>query len=139
MLGVRETRHIEGEYVLTADDLKQCKVPDSTILIVSNAMDQHSNDGGGSFINLDGRYYSSPYETLVPKKIDNLLVAGRAISADSIAVSSIKMMPNCMGMGQAAGTAAAMAVRLNKTPKQIDVLALREKLKKQNVFLGEKE
>lgn len=138
-IGIRETRHIEGLYRLTADDVINCRVPENTIAVMATNMDTHNkSDPGGTYYTLEkGPYFGVPYPCLVPKGISNLLVAGRAISADAMAGSAIRMIPCCLVFGQAAGTAAALAVRDDKTPAEVDVTMLREKLKEQGAYLGE--
>ena len=138
-IGIRETRHIEGEYKLTGDEVAACKVHPDAIACMATNMDTHNKDnpGGSFFIPKNGPYFTVPYLCLVPKGISNLLVAGRAISADAIAGSAIRMMPSCMAFGQAAGTAAAMAAAQNIAPKDVDVQILRQTLVAQGQFVGD--
>lgn len=138
VIGIRESRHIKGIKSVTGEDVKSCNVPDDTIAVMATNMDTHNNnDPGGSFYVVhNGLYYGVPYGCLVPEGLDNLLVAGRSISADEIASSSIRMIPCCFAFGQAAGTAAAKAVRENCRPQDIDVAELREKLVSQDIYLG---
>ena len=137
-IGIRETRHIEGEYKLTGDEVAACKVHEDAIACMATNMDTHNKDnpGGSFFIPKNGPYFTVPYLCLVPKGISNLLVAGRAISADAIAGSAIRMMPSCMAFGQAAGTAAAMCAAQGIAPKDVDVQALRRTLVAQGQFVG---
>ena len=138
-IGIRETRHIEGEYKLTGDEVAACKIHEDAIACMATNMDTHNKDnpGGSFFIPKNGPYFTVPYLSLVPKGISNLLVAGRAISADAIAGSAIRMMPSCMAFGEAAGTAAAMCAAQNIRPKDVDVKALRAQLVKQGAFVGD--
>ena len=137
-IGIRETRHIEGEYKLTGDEVAACKVHEDAIACMATNMDTHNKDnpGGSFFIPKNGPYFTVPYLCLVPKGISNLFVAGRAISADAIAGSAIRMMPSCMAFGQAAGTAAAMCAAQGIAPKDVDVQALRQTLVAQGQFVG---
>ncbi len=137
-IGIRETRHIEGEYKLTGDEVAACKVHEDAIACMATNMDTHNKDnpGGSFFIPKNGPFFSVPYLCLVPKGISNLLVAGRAISADAIAGSAIRMMPSCMAFGQAAGTAAAMCAAQGIAPKNVDVQVLRKTLVEQGQFVG---
>ena len=82
-----------------------------------------------------GRYYEIPYRCLLPRQIEGLLVAGRCISGTHEAHGSYRVMATCMAMGQAAGTAAALASRAGCTPRQIDVQQLRETLRDNGVTL----
>ena len=139
IIGIRETRHIEGLYRLTADDVINCRVTDDTIAVMATNMDTHNrNDPGGTYFTLEnGPYFGVPYPCLVPKGVSNLLVAGRAISADARAGAAIRMIPCCIVFGQAAGTAAALAIKDGRTPADVDVKGLRETLKEQGAFLGD--
>lgn len=137
-IGIRESRHINGLTRITADDIMSYKVPENSIAVMATNLDTHNDsDPGGSLIVLDqGSFYGVPFTCLVPQSCDNLLVAGRSISADSLASSSIRMMPCCMAFGQAAGTAAAIAVHANIFPKDIDQQALCRTLQEQGAYLG---
>ncbi len=134
---IRESRHIAGEYRLTADDLLDSRVPEDTILLAANSVDVHGRFGPKSneYIPIKGDYYGIPYRSLVPVNIDNLLIAGRCVSADSTAAGAIRVMPPCMGMGQAAGIAAAIAVKENKAPRNLDAKVVREKLIENGAYL----
>lgn len=138
-VGIRESRHILGEYVLTADDLLDGKVPQDSVFLASNSVDIHGRFGGSTTEYLtvrNGRWYGVPYRSLIPKGIDNLLVAGRCLSASSDAAGAVRVMPPCMAMGQAAGTAAAIAIKAGVTPRSIDTDDLVSTLKKDKVFLA---
>jgi len=136
-IGIRESRHIQGEYRLPVDDLLEAKVPEDSILLAANSVDVHGRFGPTSneYVAISGDYYGLPYRSLVPLKVEQLLLAGRCISADSTAAGAVRVMPPCMAMGEAAGTAAAMAVREGVTVRRIDVQKLREALKAKNVYL----
>lgn len=138
-VGIRESRHIGGEYRLTADDLLSGKVPEDSILIAANSVDVHGRFGPRSneYIPIDGKYYGIPYRSLVPLKIDNLLLAGRCLSADSTAAGAVRVMPPCMGMGQAAGVAAALSIKSEKTVRELDVNLLRKELIANGAYLGD--
>ncbi len=136
-IGIRETRHIEGEYKLTGAEVAACVRHSDAIACMATNMDTHNKDNpGGTLYPPTGLYFTVPYLCLVPKGIGNLLVAGRAISADAMAGSAIRMMPSCMAFGEAAGTAAAMCVSDGNKAKDVDVSALREKLRAQGAFVG---
>ena len=130
-VGIRESRHIRGEYRLTADDLLDAKVPEDSILVASNSVDVHGRFGPTSneYIPIKGDYYGVPYRSLVPVGVDGLLLAGRCVSADSTAAGAIRVMPPSMAMGQAAGCAAAQAVRTGVEPRNIDIAALQRTLR----------
>ena len=84
---------------------------------------------------VDGRSFQIPYRTMVPVNISNLLAAGRCISADHVAESGTRAISLCCMTGEAAGAAAAMAVRDHIAPKDVDVKALQAQLKRQNIEL----
>lgn len=137
-LGIRETRHIEGMKTLTVDQILGCEVPEDSIMLAANAVDVHGKFGPKSneYITIEeGKCYGIPYGTMIPPTFANLAVAGRAISADCEAAGAIRVMPPCMGIGQAAGTAVAMAVLGECDLRTLDVKALREKLIADKVML----
>lgn len=137
-IGIRESRRIVGEYVLTAEDLLSARKFEDCIARGSYSVDIHDPDGGGTVIKRlpPGESYDIPYRSLVPKKIDNLLVAGRPISSTHEAHSAIRVMPIAAAIGEAAGAAAALAVRNKTTPRQLDVTELRSVLLAQGANLG---
>ena len=82
-----------------------------------------------------GQNYGVPYRILVPQKVDNLLVAGRCISADRYLQASLRVMPGCYITGQAAGVAAAVCVQSNALPRQADVRDIQSRLKNMGMYL----
>ena len=129
-IGVRESRMIDGAYVLTEEDLKACtRFPDS-IALGNYDRDIHNPEGSGtSHYYFEGTdHYSVPYRSLVPQGCDNLLVAGRCISVTHEAQASIRIMPIVCCLGEAAGVAAAMAVREGLPVGAIDTDLLRARL-----------
>ena len=86
-----------------------------------------------------GTFYQIPYRCLIPKNIDNLLLAGRCISATHEACGSIRIMPCCMATGQAAGTAAALSIKKKISPRNLDISLLQKVLKEQEAYLNNKE
>lgn len=113
-VGVRETRKLEGLYRLAGQDLAQGrKFPDG-IVSCDNPIDDVMRADGGMTHNAalkKGDYYTIPFRSLLPASISNLMFAGRIVSADPLAFASVRGMPQCMAMGQATGTAAALALR----------------------------
>ncbi|HET8631777.1 MAG TPA: FAD-dependent oxidoreductase [Thermomicrobiales bacterium] len=139
-IGVRETRRIAGEYTLTLDDLATGRAFPDAIALAGYPVDLHSptGDGGGA----DGSHptadaYQIPYRCLVPLGVDNLLVAGRSISATHEALAATRVMPPCFALGEAAGTAAALALEHRTTPRRLDAALLRRALARQGAYLGE--
>ena len=138
-LGIRESRHVMGEYLLTAEDLLQGVVPEDSILVASNSVDVHGRNGANTteYRTIEnGRWYGLPLRSLIPMEIDGLIVAGRAISATSDAAGAVRVMPPCMAMGQAAGVAAALAAAGDAAPRSIDAGYVRRILLQQGAFLG---
>ncbi|MGG6310203.1 FAD-dependent oxidoreductase [Paenibacillus macerans] len=139
-VGIRETRRIQGDYVLTVDDFIGARsFPDD---IARNAyyIDIHLADHKGemTFNHLPpGQSHGVPYRILLPVGLDNVWVAGRSASSDRAVQGSLRVMPNCFAMGQAAGTAAAMAARTGDTSRGISVPQLQQTLLERDVWLGE--
>ncbi len=135
-VGVRETRKLKGIYTVTGEDLAcATKFPDG-IVCCDNPIDDVMRTSGKMTHNAmvaEGAYYTIPFRALVPKEIENLMFAGRIISADPIAFASVRGMPQCMAMGQATGTAAALALRDGVTVQQVDPQALIAALQVQRV------
>ncbi|MBI4082747.1 MAG: FAD-dependent oxidoreductase [Candidatus Lambdaproteobacteria bacterium] len=120
VLGVRETRHILGDYVLTGDDVMTGARFEDSIAADNSALDIHDVSGADTdFRSLPP--YEIPYRCLVPQGVEQLLVAGRCISVDHIAHGRARNMPACMAEGQAAGIAAAVAIRTETTVRAVDV------------------
>lgn len=129
-IGIRETRRVRGLYTLTGDDvLSARKFPDG-IARTDYPIDIHSPTGEGTVIKHvpAGDWYEIPYRCLVPQRIDNLLVASRSISSDHAAHSSLRVMPPVAGIGEAAGTAAAMCLKSGCRPADLPTERLVDKL-----------
>lgn len=137
MLGVRESRHIEGEYQITVKDVSDGVRFDDRIAVYGFGMDVHSRteeESGNFKVEVAERYYI-PYRSLIPKHCKNLLVAGKTLSCESQAVGGMRCMPAAMAMGQAAGTAASMAIIDKTEVRDISIADLQEDLRRQNVIL----
>lgn len=137
-IGIRETRRVVGDYVLTGDDVLSGRKFEDGVAKGCHELDIHGSETGHRRENIrDGGSYDIPFGCLVPKGTKNLMVAGRCLSADREAHSTARVMGSCMGMGQAAGTAAAMAREMNDYDdiRAIDVEALRARLKEQGAVL----
>ena len=137
-IGARESRMIDGEYLLTQEDLVGCVKFDDAIAAGNYDIDIHNPEGTGTshYYFPAGTWYTIPYRSLQPKNADNLLVAGRCISTTHEAQASIRIMPIVATLGQAAGTAAALAVKGGVGVKEIDPSALQELLEKNGAFIG---
>jgi len=125
-IGTRGSRRLRGEHTLTWEEMMSGVIHEDTIMISSHL--GHTNS----------REYplaSIPYRSLLPRRIDNLLVAGRCFSSDIRANNDYNWIQHCIPMGQAAGTAAALAVELGIQPRQLDHKLLQGRLLSQGVFL----
>jgi hypothetical protein len=129
-IGVRESRRIEGEYTLTADDVLHARTFDDAVARSAYPIDIHNPAGSGTTTHrlAPGTSYEIPYRCLVPKNVEDLLVAGRCISTTHEALASTRLTPTVMTLGQAAGTAAALSLHANVSPRALDAAVLRERL-----------
>jgi FAD dependent oxidoreductase len=128
-LGTQGGRRVIGEYVLGPDDMESDEVFDDTIVVLAN------NDNG----DISARHPAIciPYRCLVPLKTDGLLVACRAFSSKASVNQWFNIIPHCVAYGQAAGTAAALAVRHGIQPRRVDYRELQADLRSQGVILPE--
>jgi len=137
-IGVRETRRIVGAYVLTQDDiLAGRKFPDA-IACGAYPIDIHDPASARLVARRlpPGEYYTIPYRSLLPQGADNLIAAGRCISATHEAFAAFRVSAIVMAIAQAAGTAAALAQRSGVSPPDLPVATLRQRLHERGVFLG---
>lgn len=134
-LGIRETRRIVGHYVMTQEDVLGCRKFDDAIAVASYPIDIHRPGDEGCTLIWCGDCYDIPFRSLLPTKVENLLVAGRCISTTHEAMGAIRVMATCMAMGEAAGRAAKMAVREKVSPSKINVCRLREELVARGAYL----
>lgn len=136
-IGIRESRRVMGEYVLTAEDVLEARHFEDGIACASYDIDIHNPSGTGTVIKRlkEGTYYKIPYRCLVPKGVGNLIVASRCISSTHEAHSSLRVMPIVWSIGQAGGTAASMCVKKKITPVAVDAGELRKLLVSQGAFV----
>ena len=129
-IGVRESRKLKGVYVLTETDLANFVEFEDTIALGNYEIDIHNPSGTGTeIIKIPAdKYYQIPYRSLIPKEYDNMLVAGRCLSATHRAHSAVRIMPICACLGEAAGAAISIANKTTKNIQNIDIKALRELL-----------
>lgn len=128
VLGVRETRNIQGEYTLTGADATEGRFFEDSIAADSSALDIH--EPKGTDVDFRGlRPYEIPYRCLLPLKVEQLLVAGRCISADHVAHGRSRNMPACMATGQAAGIAAALAIEQRRRVRDVPVGTIQDVLR----------
>jgi len=137
-IGVRETRRVYGQYRLTREDcLSARKFPDAVGACGAPIEDHHAGSDTKWQYLPDGMTYDIPYRSLVPQKVGGLLVAGRCFSATHDAHASCRSMAQTMTMGQAAGTAAALAIQGDVLPGELDVALLQERLLQMGAKFGE--
>lgn len=136
-IGVRESRRILGAYTLTQEDLLALTKFEDGIAACNYDIDIHDPAGGGTSHHYfaPGTYYTVPYRALIPQDSENLLVAGRCISATHEAQASLRIMPVCCNLGEAAGIAAALACESGCSVGRIDVSRLRARLRQNGAFI----
>ncbi|WP_054027333.1 FAD-dependent oxidoreductase [Bacillus sp. FJAT-28004] len=135
-IGVRETRKIEGHYTLSEEDvINGRKFADSIACCAAPIEDHHPGEGTRWAYVLDGGHYHIPYRCLVPTALRNVIVAGRCLSATHGAQASARNSAQAMAMGQAAGTAAALAAKAKSNFADLDIEAVRRKLKEQHAII----
>jgi len=129
-IGIRESRRIVGAYTLTADDVVNARTFPDAIARSAYPIDIHNPSGAGTTTRrlAPGASYEIPYRCLVPRELEGVLVAGRCISTTHEALASTRLTPTVMTLGQAAGTAAAAAVRAGVALRAVDTDGLRAAL-----------
>ena len=136
MLGIRESRRIMGDYILNADDLIIGKVFEDAIAMGGYHIDIHRPKG--TWVESHNvRAYTIPLRSLIAKGVNGLLMAGKCISATHEAIASTRVIPICMAQGEAAGTAAALAIKSDINVRQLNISKLQKQLNVQNVEFGQ--
>jgi hypothetical protein len=136
-IGVRETRRVQGEYRLTREDVLSAKQFDDQIGLCGAPIEDHHSGEDTKWQYLpDGSCVGIPFRALVPLGLDNVLVVGRCFSATHDAHASVRSMAQCMAMGQAAGTVAALCVARKKSPRQLDTSIIQQRLRDAGVTLS---
>ncbi|MDF2720583.1 MAG: FAD-dependent oxidoreductase, partial [Paenibacillus sp.] len=135
-VGVRETRRIIGDYVLNEEDVLRGRKFGDGIAKGCFPIDIHSpHDKTNVWMELEDAY-DIPYRSLLPVGLDNVLLAGRNISATHEAMASSRVQSHCMAMGQAAGVAAAMAAERKETTREIQMAELQQRLRSQGAIVS---
>ncbi|WP_290799052.1 FAD-dependent oxidoreductase [Flavihumibacter sp. UBA7668] len=135
-VGVRETRHIIGDYELTEEDVLSNRAFEDGIACGTFAIDIHPPEGENQVFTGSGKaVYEIPYRSLLPKGLNNVLVAGRAISATHNAFGSARVMATCMGIGQGAGVAIASIVKDQRSTREVNTAFVRKQLIDQGQYL----
>lgn len=136
MLGVRESRRIMGDYVLEAEDLLEGRVFEDAVSMGGYHIDIHRPSGSW----VDSRNvkaYTIPLRSLIAKDVDGLLMAGKCLSATHEAVASTRVIPICMGQGEAVGTAAALAIKNRSSVRNLNSQQLQDQLDAQGAEFGQ--
>ncbi len=130
-IGIRESRKIVGEYTITQEDLIALRPFEDAIAAANYAIDIHNPEGKGTRCRFfeDGTWYTIPYRCLIPKKMKNMLVVGKCISAEHEAHSSLRIMPYCAEMGQAAGCAVSLLLEKKSDVRDVDMKKLQKILR----------
>jgi hypothetical protein len=137
-LGIRETRRVRGHVVVTEDDLRSGRRFPDSIAIASFPIDVHETNGAGTRLERVGgpdHVYHIPLGALIPVSLDNALAAGRGVSATHTAFSALRIMPQSMAMGQAAGATAALASKRNTPVDKLPFDLVRAELLKGGAIL----
>ncbi len=135
-MGIRESRVIVGKYVLTAEDVLSMKKFDDVVVVAGYPVDIHHAKGGDCTMLFTPDAYDIPYRVLVPEKIEGLLVAGRCSSMNHEAMAGTRVMSTCMALGEAAGTAARIALEDGVLPSAVDVKKVQKALLDNGAYLG---
>jgi glycine/D-amino acid oxidase-like deaminating enzyme len=138
-IGVRETRRILGDYQVTGEDVLAARRFDDGIARCGAPIEDHhvGRDTRWAYIPNSGTY-TIPFRALLPRNLDGIAVAGRCLSSTHDAHASARSIGTCMAMGQAAGTAAALAVRGGVTPRRVPTSDLLDLLDRQGADFGQR-
>jgi hypothetical protein len=134
-LGVRESRRIIGEYILTLEDLLGQARFDDVVALNCRALDYHLKGDVFKWSLFDG-HHDIPLRALLPRNVDNLLVAGRCVSSNHLAHASVRGSATCMATGHAAGTAAALAAAGGGCVRAVDIRRIQDTLREQGAILS---
>lgn len=135
-LGTRESRRIVGRKTLTSEILKDLPIPDDTVALTGYNVDIHGQTSGKMTMMPVKHAIGIPYGCLLPKDTEGLLMSGRTISVDQTIFGMTRIMSACMAVGEAAGTAAALAFHHGILPSEVDVQELRRELKAQGALVS---
>ena len=137
LLGIRESRRIIGDYKVTLDDFLAARDFEDSIGRGAMPAGAHTPDGVTMYVyDLEpGKSMTIPYRCMLPKGKNNMLVVGRCVSYEAPVANCIRCMPQCMVMGEAAGTAAALAIKAGVSVRDVDIKQLQAKLIEQGGIL----
>lgn len=136
-IGVRETRRVQGDYRLTREDVLSARQFDDQIGLCGAPIEDHHAGHDTTWHYLpEGRCVGIPFDAMLPKNLEHVIVAGRCFSATHDAHASVRSMAQCMAMGQAAGTAAALCAEGRKSPRELSVPKLQGQLRRNGAILS---
>lgn len=135
-IGIRETRRIVGEYVLTKEEALNGTIAEDTIALCGYPIDIHDpTDGIAEFTNIGNGRFGIPYRALLPQKLTNLLVSGRAISSTHEVLGATRVMGTCLAIGEACGTAAVIAQKRHANVSDLNGREVRKLLESQGTMV----
>lgn len=134
-LGIRESRRIVGKTIFRLDDILQCRKFDDRIAVCANSIDIHEKNRVNYTTHIGNNYYI-PLSCLISNNIDNLLTAGKSLSADKYAFAAVRVIPPCFAMGEAAGVTAALAVKQGVCAGDVSYKEVQEILLENGAYLG---
>jgi hypothetical protein len=135
-LGIRETRRIIGKQMVREDAAVAGLIPDDTIALGSYIIDIHSGSGDSTIIRSLAGPYGITYGATICRDVRRLMLSGRCISVDPVVFGSSRVMPTCMSIGEGVGVGAAIAVKQGVAPEDVDVPAIRRKLREYGAILS---
>lgn len=135
-IGVRESRRIVGRTVMTREDILNARKFDDAIAVCANSIDIHQKKGVSYSAHTE-ESYTIPLSSLISVNIENLLTAGKSLSADRYAFAAVRVMPPCVAMGQAAGITAALAAKKRIAVRDVPYAEVKEHLLCGGAYLGE--
>ncbi len=135
-IGIRESRRIIGKTVFCLDDIQNARKFDDRIAVCANSVDIHQKNGVAYTAHTRDNYYI-PLSCLISNSIDNLLTAGKSLSADKYAFAAVRVMPTCIAMGQAVGIAAAIAAEQEISAGEVPYRQVQVRLLRGGAYLGD--
>jgi len=135
-IGIRESRRIAGKTLFCLDDIQSARKFDDRIAVCANSVDIHQKNGVAYTAHTSDNYYI-PLSCLISNSIDNLLTAGKSLSADKYAFAAVRVMPTCIAMGQAAGIAAAIAAEKGISAGEVPYRQVQAQLLRAGAYLGD--
>jgi hypothetical protein len=135
--GARETRHIRGTHIISAEEYLESFRYEDSVSRCAHPIDVHSSKGEKQSLRFLKKAAYVPFRAMIMEDFPNLIVAGRPVSADETAFASLRVQASCMGMGQAAGFAAAESVAQGRSVQNIDIPLLVDDLKKAGACLDD--